>query len=103
MDRMREEFESWANSEFDIDCSEMSFGFKGNDKREQYHNDDDPDGAITISAMFYAWKASRAALCVELPQQEKVPAEMSMSWQPFYKMMSSDVIKMLNDAGVSYK
>lgn len=67
MDNMRKEFEVWANREFDINCSEMSFGLDGNDKREQYHNDDDPDGAIIVSAMFYAWKSSRAALCVELP------------------------------------
>lgn len=93
MDKMREEFEAWAKDEFDIDCSEMSFGVNENDKREQYHNNDDPNGAITVSAMFCAWKASRAALCVEI----------SEAYLQRHMMADYLVIAELDKAGVSYK
>jgi len=99
MEKMREEFELWAKSEFDIDCSEMSFGVEGNDKREQYHNDEDPDGAITISAMFYAWKASRSALCVEL---NSVVFSRDKNGEGGL-MLPERVFKAMDDAGVSYK
>jgi hypothetical protein len=98
MDKMREEFECWAKSQFDIDCYEMSFGVEGNDKREQYHNDDDPDGAITVSAMFYAWKASRAELCVELP--DNLNGEY---YADGWNACLMRVEEKMKDAGVSYK
>lgn len=103
MEKMREEFELWAKSEFDIDCSEMSFGVEGNDKREQYHNDEDPDGAITISAMFYAWKASRAALCVELPSLENGSIRGYSGDCDEARMVVDSVAESLEKAGVSYK
>lgn len=67
MDKMREEFEAWVKSEFDIDCGSMSFGTFDGDASECYHNHTDQDGAIIVSVMLVSWQASRAALCVKLP------------------------------------
>ena len=106
MDKVREEFESWAKSEFDIDCSEMSFGGEGNDKREQYRDYDDQDGAIIVSAMFYAWKASRAALCVELPEREvagKYADDFEDGHESGFNDALSDCKFAIKKSGVSYK
>lgn len=88
MEKIQQEFEEWA--------IEHHFSTTKKPDGKSYAHDS------TVCA-FEGWKASRSSLCVELPQQGEVPAEMSMSWQPFYIMTSSNVIKMLEDAGVSYK
>ena len=51
MDKMREEFESWAMSDMGYMCVRVGGGYK-----DDYMN-----------TAWLAWKASRAALCVELP------------------------------------
>jgi len=69
MDKMREEFEAWYS---DLD------GYGEAHKKE----------------LRDTWEASRAALCVELPQPEI--GDGAMVW-------SIDVEVALDDAGVSYK
>lgn len=77
MDKMREDFESWA----------IKHHFSVAKK---------PDGASYVhdSTMcaFEGWKASRAALCVELPENCK---GMALTVDEFYKQ--------LDKAGVPYK
>ena len=51
MDKMREEFESWAMSDMGYMCVRVGGGYK-----DDYMN-----------TAWLAWKASRALLCVELP------------------------------------
>lgn len=97
MEKMREEFEAWVKGTFNIDCSEMFFGIKDHDEKEQYYDDDDADGAIAVSAMFYAWRASRAVLCVELPKVYSIQVLSD-------PIMDADEVRWsLEEAGVYYK
>lgn len=65
---LRNEFECWIKKTMDIDCSEMVYAKLNCDSEFQYHDDRDINGALAVSAMFVAWKASRAELCIELPK-----------------------------------
>lgn len=65
MDKMREEFEAWYSG---------FYGYGDAHKKD----------------LWDTWKASRAALCVELPDESSV-------WR------YQDVCESLDDAGVSYK
>ena len=81
MGKMREEFESWAMSDMGYMCGRVGGGYK----------DDYMDTA------WLAWKASRAALCVELPPQwfsRSVDKEV---------MSAIGVIDALNCSGVRYE
>ena len=68
MDKMREEFEAW------------------------YENEPDRTTA-TKCAMWNAWQASRAALCVQMPR-------CCNEEQDSYRL---NIIDSLDDAGVSYE
>lgn len=60
MDKMREEYEAWF-------CSTMPYKIA---KESWFAVMDDGDYIITdVQAGWAGWKASRAALCVELPKQ----------------------------------
>ena len=60
-DKMREEFEAWF-------CSTMPYKIA---KESWFAIMDDGDYIITdVQAGWAGWRASRAALCVELPMQE---------------------------------
>ena len=76
MDKMREEFESWAMSDMGYMCVRVDGGYK-----DDYMN-----------TAWLAWKASRAVLCVELPENCK---GMALTVDEFHKQ--------LDKAGVSYK
>lgn len=76
MDKMREEFESWAMSDMGYMCVRVGGGYK-----DDYMN-----------TAWLAWKASRAALYVELPENCK---GMALTVDEFHKQ--------LDKAGVSYK
>ena len=76
MDKMREEFESWAMSDMGYMCGRVGGGYK-----DDYMN-----------TAWLAWKASRAVLCVELPENCK---GMALTVDEFHKQ--------LDKAGVSYK
>ena len=75
MDKVLEEFEEWF--------------------KRDYHPD--KTGPYVKDAMLYAWQASRAALCVELPKQwfdDGLDCDL---------MEAHQVGKALDEAGVQYK
>lgn len=78
MNKMREEFESWVVSEFDYDVSKSSNG--------TYHE-------LKTFIAWQSWKASRAALCVDI----------SKAYQQGGMMADYLVESALDEAGVSYK
>lgn len=75
MDKMREEFEAWA-----INCDLCTFAVG-----DEYKY-------MTTEWAWRAWKASRAALCIELPENCK---SMALTVDEFHKQ--------LDKAGVPYK
>ena len=86
MDKMREEFEAWHIKQCEAD---------GMDLRDiSSELDRNGDGYVYIGAQYAwrGWKASRAALCVELPENCKGMA-----------LTVSELHKQLDKAGVSYK
>ena len=86
MDKMREEFEAWHIKQCEAD---------GMDLRELSSElDRNGDGYVYTGAQYAwrGWKASRDALCVELPENCKGMA-----------LTVSELHKQLDKAGVSYK
>ena len=80
MEKIREEFEVWAEKQ---GCA-----------TERYSDDDHGYVFADTDECWNAWKASRAALCVELPQPELCDG--AMVWYV-------DVEVALDEVGVSYK
>ena len=91
MDKMREEFEAWHIKQCEAD---------GMDLRDiSSELDRNGDGYVYIGAQYAwrGWKASRAALCVELPPQW-------FSRSDDKEVMSAiGVIDALNCSGVRYE
>ena len=86
MDKMRKEFEAWHIKQCEAD---------GMDLRELSSElDRNGDGYVYIGAQYAwrGWKASRAALCIELPENCKGMA-----------LTVSELHRELDKAGVSYK
>ena len=86
MEKMREEFEAWHIKQCEAD---------GMDLRElSCELDRNGDGYVYTGAQYAwrGWKASRAALCVELPENCKGMA-----------LTVSELHRELDKAGVSYK
>ena len=77
MDKMREEFESWAMSDMGYMCVRVGGGYK-----DDYMN-----------TAWLSWQASRAALCVQMPR-------CCNEDQDSYRL---NIIDSLDDAGVSYE
>lgn len=77
MDKMREEFESWAMSDMGYMCVRVGGGYK-----DDYMN-----------TAWLSWQASRAALCVQMPR-------CCNEEQDSYRL---NIIDSLDDAGVSYE
>ena len=48
-------FETWLKDTFNIDCADMRFGIEGRDIKVQYYCDTDSEGALTVTAMYYAY------------------------------------------------
>ena len=48
-------FETWLKDTFNIDCADMHFGIEGRDTKVQYYCDTDSEGALTVTAMYYAY------------------------------------------------
>ena len=76
MEKMREEFEAWAISDMGYMVARAGDGYK----------------CDYMNTAWLSWKASRAALCVELPENCKGMA-----------LTVSELHKQLDKAGVSYK
>ena len=86
-DKMREEYEAWF-------CSTMPYKIA---KESWFAVMDDGSYIITdVQAGWAGWKASRAALCVELPDSER-------SVDCGDVLYRSDVESALDAAGVCYK
>ena len=85
MDRMREEFEAWCCKRgYTLKPAETNCGIiiEG------------AYGHPTVQIAWQAWKASRAAMVVELPAEDIIFGNMAPM---------ADFIGCLEDAGVSYK
>lgn len=83
MDKIREEFEKWAAGDgYELEVSD--------DERFTYSYHE-------TECAWYGWKASRAALCVELPRQT-YDADMDCD-----TMIAHHVGKALDSAGIRYK
>ena len=76
MDKIREEFEYWAISDMGYMVARAGDGYK----------------CDYMNTAWLSWKASRAALCVELPESCKGMA-----------LTVSELRQQLDKAGVSYK
>ena len=76
MNKMRKEFEAWAISDMGYMVARAGDGYK----------------CDYMNTAWLSWKASRAALCVELPENCKGMA-----------LTVSELHKQLDKAGVSYK
>ena len=91
MDKMREEFEAWANERgLDVDHIYVNGCFK----------------CYCVShtqSAFYIWKASRAAMCVELPSFENGSIRGHSGDCDEARMIVDSVAESLDNAGVSYK
>lgn len=87
-EKMREEFEAWF-------CSTMPYKIA---KESWFAIMDDGDYIITdVQAGWAGWKASRAALCVELPKQwfdDDLECDL---------MVANRVLDALEAAGIRYK
>ena len=81
-DKMREEFEEWAKGDV---CLDLSIFTDGGTYRD-----------IMTLVAFDAWKASRAALCVELPEQW-------LDDDLECVVVTRQVVNALDAAGVRYK
>ena len=86
MEKMREEFEAWHIKQCEADGMDLR------DIRSEL--DRNGDGYVYIGAQYAwrGWKASRAALCIELPENCKGMA-----------LTVSELHRELDKAGVSYK
>ena len=84
MGKMREEFEEWLIANTGFDTQRTAFAMtKEEDQQYMCH---------LTNLAWLAWKASRAVLCVELPENCK---GMALTVDEFHKQ--------LDKAGVSYK
>lgn len=85
MDKMREEFEAWINSETGFDCFRTSYPMtKPEDQQYMCHR---------TNLAWLSWQASRAALRVELPG----------AWRLAEHEYKRQVEESLDGAGVSYE
>lgn len=84
MNKMREEFENWF-------CSTIPYKIA---KESWFAIMDDGDYIITdVQAAWSGWKASRESLCVTLPR----------CWNDEQRDYRDDLVKSMEQAGVSYK
>ena len=93
-DKMRKEFAKWFKSISDIDVLFDECGLAFAVDKPKTHGDKIVNTAVEHS--WSAWKASRAALCVELPDSER-------SGDCGDVLYRSDVEEALDAAGVQYK
>lgn len=82
MDKIQQEFEAWIVSALGCDVADIS-----KDESGVYNS-------FQTGNLYVAWRASRAALCVEIPQPEMGRGN---------NITPTDVEIALDKAGVSYK
>ncbi|NPW30295.1 hypothetical protein HPR93_20490 [Pseudomonas aeruginosa] len=94
MPDMREEFEAWASSHF-VDVGSGNPLKKG--PNGHY-------GFYVVATAWKAWKASRAALRVELPTQQGTNrSEWLQTWNNGYNECHQRVTEALQQAGIEVK
>lgn len=94
MNKMREEFEAWF-------CSTIPYPIA---KESWFAVMNDGDYIITdVQSAWAGWKASRAALCVELPSFENGSIRGYSGDCDEARMVVDSVADSLGKAGVSYK
>ena len=85
MNRMREEFEKWAAGDgYELEVSD--------DERFTYSYHE-------TECAWYGWKASRAALCVELPELEEPSGVLGIG----FNVAKGLFISRFMEAGIRYK
>ena len=92
-DKMREEFAKWFKSISDIDVLFDECGLAFAVDKPKTHGDKIVNTAVEHS--WSAWRASRAALCVELPDYEMDCGECHYH--------AGNIQSALDEAGVRYK
>ena len=85
MDKMREDFEAWAISDMGYMVTRAGDGYK----------------CDYMNTAWLSWKASRAALCVELPYDET--CEVEDDWDLGYFEAVSFYNQQLENLGVTLK
>lgn len=95
MEKMREEFEAWHIKQCEADGMDLR------DIRSEL--DRNGDGYVYIGAQYAwaGWKASRAALCVELPS--KMRSEPLSLYDIGFNDGIDGAIECIEEAGVSHK
>ena len=91
-DKMREEFEAWYSKELGFredNPGRMFSMFCDDGESHEYYR-------LSVRCAWSAWKASRTALCVELPKQYSTDSI-------GYAYCVDAVIDCLDSAGVRYK
>ena len=95
MDKMREEFEAWYSKElgFREDNPERMFSmFCDDGENHEYYR-------LSVRCAWSSWKASRAALCVELPELEEPSGVLGIGFNVAKGLFISKFI----EAGIRYK
>ena len=95
MDKMREEFEAWYSKElgFREDNPERMFSmFCDDGENHEYYR-------LSVRCAWSSWKASRAALCVELPELEGPSGVLRIGFNVAKGLFISKFI----EAGIRYK
>lgn len=85
MDKMREEFEAWFLIASGVDVF--------SDRDGGAYKCEDDESTRYLCGIWLSWKASRAALCVQMPR-------CCNEEQDSYRL---NIIDSLDDAGVSYE
>ena len=95
MEKMREEFEAWYSKElgFREDNPERMFSmFCDDGENHEYYR-------LSVRCAWSSWKASRAALCVELPELEEPSGVLGIGFNVAKGLFISKFI----EAGIRYK
>ena len=95
MEKMREEFEAWYSKElgFKEDNPERMFSmFCDDGENHEYYR-------LSVRCAWSSWKASRAALCVELPELEEPSGVLGIGFNVAKGLFISKFI----EAGIRYK
>lgn len=83
MDKVREEFEKWAKQFFKLEVEDWG----------EYVESE-------TQWAWFAWRASRESLCIELPSSYNSDGD---PWFAGYNCALEDVVDILKETGVNYK
>lgn len=102
-EKMRAEFEAWiVNFLDDAELDDIVAARSTEGENTIYKFEGDVDSTMTITAMWLAWQASRASLCVELPESEKDERPYKC-YASGWNDMRMECAAALDKAGVKYR